>query len=102
MGLFLLALAGLGDLISGTLRSALLQHGTPDTLRGRVSGLWKVQATVSPALGNASVGFLAELTSPRTAVVAGGLFCVTATLAVAAAFPALRHATLAVPDDRPA
>lgn len=95
LALVLLALAGFGDLISETLRSALLQHGTPDALRGRVSGLWMVQATVSPALGNAAVGFLAELTSPSAAVVTGGLVCVVAALAVAAAFPALRRATLA-------
>ncbi|GGV22950.1 MFS transporter [Streptomyces longisporoflavus] len=97
VALVLLALAGLGDLISETLRSALLQHGTPDELRGRVSGLWMVQATVSPALGNAAVGFLAELTSARTAVITGGVFCVAATLTVAAAFPALRRARLSAP-----
>ncbi|MFC8079222.1 MFS transporter, partial [Streptomyces sp. NPDC057307] len=97
LALVLLALAGLGDLISETLRSALLQHGTPDGLRGRVSSLWMVQATVSPALGNAAVGFLAELTSASAAVVTGGVVCVVAALAVAAAFPALRRATLASP-----
>ncbi|MFF2939094.1 MFS transporter [Streptomyces niveus] len=99
VALVLLALAGLGDLISETLRSALLQHGTPDGLRGRVSSLWMVQATVSPALGNAAVGFLAELTSASAAVVTGGVVCVVAALAVAAAFPALRRATLAAPGD---
>lgn len=99
LALVLLALAGLGDLISETLRSALLQHGTPDGLRGRVSGLWMVQATVSPALGNAALGFLAELTSASAAVVTGGVVCVVAALAVAAAFPALRRATLAPPAD---
>jgi len=102
LALVLLALAGLGDLISETLRSAILQHGTPDELRGRVSGLWMVQATVSPALGNAAVGLLAELTGARAAVVMGGLFCVAATLAVAAAFPALRHARLARSSESPA
>ncbi|TDC86082.1 enterobactin transporter EntS [Actinomadura sp. 7K507] len=107
LALALLALAGLGDLISETLRSALLQHSTPDDLRGRVSSLWLVQATVSPALGNAVIGLFAELTTPRTALVAGGLGCVLATLTIAAAFPALRRATLATPspvaaDDRPA
>ncbi|MFE6165386.1 enterobactin transporter EntS [Streptomyces sp. NPDC056486] len=102
LALALLALAGLGDLISETLRSALLQHGTPDELRGRVSSLWMVQATVSPALGNAAVGFLAELTSARAAVTAGGLVCVTATLLVAAAFPALRTARLGSQPSEPA
>ncbi|GAA1574665.1 MFS transporter [Actinomadura kijaniata] len=96
-----LALAGLGDFVSETLRGALLQHGTPDELRGRVSGLWMVQAIVSPALGNAAVGFLADLTDPRTAVVSGGAVCVVAAAAVAVAFPALRRATLAAePADR--
>lgn len=99
LALALLALAGLGDLISETLRSALLQHGTPDALRGRVSGLWMVQATVSPALGNAAVGFLAELSSARAAVAAGGLVCVAATLLVAACFPALRAARLGAPAE---
>ncbi|MEV5978059.1 MFS transporter [Streptomyces sp. NPDC052114] len=94
LALALLALAGLGDLISETLRSALLQHGTPDDLRGRVSALWMVQATVSPALGNAAVGFLAELTDARSAVLTGGLICVAATLAVAWRCPALRGARL--------
>lgn len=97
LALVLLALAGLGDLISETLRSALLQHGTPDDLRGRVSSLWMVQATVSPALGNAAVGFLAELSGARAAVTAGGLVCVVATLLVAAGFPALRAARLGAP-----
>ncbi|MEV6174096.1 hypothetical protein AB0L99_38515 [Streptomyces sp. NPDC051954] len=78
--LLLLALAGLGDLISDTLR---------------VARLWMIQATVSPALGNAAAGFLAELTSARTAVITGGLVCVLATLVVAAAFPSLRRARLA-------
>ncbi|WP_106397531.1 MFS transporter [Actinocorallia populi] len=99
LALMLLALAGLGDLVSETLRSALLQHGTPDELRGRVSALWMVQATVSPALGNAAVGLLAELTTPRSAIVIGGLVCLAATLAVAVAFPALRRASLATPAD---
>ncbi|QDQ16653.1 MFS transporter [Streptomyces spectabilis] len=94
LALALLALAGFGDLISETLRSALLQHGTPDELRGRVSSLWMAQATVSPALGNAAVGLLAELTGPAAAVTVGGLVCVAATLAVAAAFPSLRTARL--------
>ncbi|MDT0443952.1 MFS transporter [Streptomyces johnsoniae] len=97
LALLLLALAGLGDLISETLRSALLQHSTPRSLRGRVSSLWMVQATVSPALGNASMGLLAEFTGARAAVITGGLVCVAATLVVAAAFPALRHASLTGP-----
>ncbi|GAA0956838.1 MFS transporter [Actinocorallia libanotica] len=97
LALALLALAGLGDLVSETLRSALLQHGTPDHLRGRVSSLWLTQATVSPALGNAALGLFAELTTVRTAITIGGLVCVLATLAIAAALPALRHATLATP-----
>ncbi|MGA4838835.1 MFS transporter [Streptomyces sp. G45] len=101
LALVLLALAGLGDLISETLRSALLQHGTPDELRGRVSSLWMAQATVSPALGNAAVGFLAELTGPSAAVTIGGLVCVGATLAVAAAFPSLRTARLGAKASAP-
>lgn len=40
VALAVLALAGMSDMISEILRNALLQHYTPDPLRGRVSSLY--------------------------------------------------------------
>lgn len=94
LGLFLLAVAGLGDLISEVLRNALLQRYTPDELRGRVSSLYLAQVTGAPALGNVEAGAVARAISPAFSVISGGLACVAGALILGAAIPALRHAKL--------
>ena len=75
LGLFFLALAGMGDMISEILRNALLQRYTPDQLRGRVSSLYLAQVTGAPAIGNVEAGAVARLVSPGFSVVTGGLVC---------------------------
>ena len=108
LGLAFLALAGMGDLISEVLRNALLQHYTPDQLRGRVSSLYLAQVNSAPALGNVEAGGVAQLFTLTTSVVSGGLACVAGALLLGAMIPALRHATLrplppgAVPGADPA
>ncbi|MYS86083.1 enterobactin transporter EntS [Embleya scabrispora] len=92
LGLLLLALAGGADTVSEILRRALLQQYTPDRLQGRVGSLWLAQATAGPAAGNALSGGVARLLGPGTTLVAGGVACVAAVVAVAGALPALRAA----------
>ena len=94
LGLFFLALAGMGDLISEVLRNALLQIYTPDQLRGRVSSLYLGQVTTAPALGNVEAGGVARLVSPVFSVVSGGLACVAGAVLLGSLIPALRNATL--------
>jgi len=94
LGLAFLALAGMSDLISEVLRNALLQHYTPDQLRGRVSSLYLAQVNSAPALGNVEAGGVAQLFTLTTSVVSGGLACVAGALLLGAMIPALRHATL--------
>ncbi len=94
-----LALAGMSDLISEVLRNALLQHYTPDQLRGRVSSLYLAQVTSAPALGNTEAGAVAQLFSLTTSVVSGGLACVGGALLLGALIPAVRHATLRPLDE---
>ena len=94
VGLAFLALAGMSDLISEVLRNALLQHYTPDQLRGRVSSLYLAQVNSAPALGNVEAGGVAELFSLTTSVVSGGLACIGGALLLGALIPAVRHATL--------
>lgn len=93
-----LGLAGVGMILSEILQRALLQHRTPGRLMGRVSSFWLVQATVGPAAGSAFAGALAGLAGPATAVLAGGLICVTAVLLIAAGLPQLRQASLEAPS----
>ena len=90
-----LALAGMGDMISEILRNALLQHYTPDPLRGRVSSLYLAQVNSAPALGNTEAGTVAQLFSPTISVVSGGLACVAGALLLGMLIPGLRRATLA-------
>src|ERR1022692_1345278 len=101
LALAFLALAGMGDLISEVLRNALLQHYTPDPLRGRVASLYLAQVNTAPAIGNVEAGVVAELFSTTVSVVSGGLACIAGALILGAAIPALRHAKLASPDDQP-
>lgn len=92
LGLFFLAVAGMGDLISEVLRNTLLQWYTPDRLRGRVSSLYLAQVTGAPAVGNVEAGGVASLVSPVFSVVSGGLACVAGALVLGALIPALRQA----------
>src|SRR6266702_1104244 len=80
IALAFLAVAGMADLISEVLRNALLQHYTPDELRGRVSSLYLAQVTTAPSLGNVEAGLVAQLITVGISVVSGGLACVAGAL----------------------
>jgi MFS transporter, ENTS family, enterobactin (siderophore) exporter len=95
VALAFLALAGMSDMISEILRNALLQHYTPDPLRGRVSSLYLAQVNTAPALGNTEAGTVAQLFSPTISVVSGGLACVAGALVLGTLIPGLRRASLA-------
>jgi hypothetical protein len=62
---------------------------TPDSLRGRLSGIEFAQVASTPALGNVEAGVVASLTSLRFSIVSGGLLCIAGTVAIALAVPAL-------------
>ncbi|MFD2265143.1 MFS transporter [Lacibacterium aquatile] len=91
--------AGFAFTVAEILRGAWLQSIIPDAMMGRVSSLWMMQASLSPALGNAQVGFSARLFSPMAALVGGGLLSVLGTLAVAGWFRALSKASLTKPQE---
>jgi MFS family permease len=87
--LFFLALAGAADDWSATLRSTILLTVTPDSMRGRLSGIELAQVASAPSLGNLEAGALASLTSLRFSVVSGGLACIAGCWLFVAAVPAL-------------
>lgn len=80
------AVSGMTDTATDIVRGALLQLHTPDSLRGRVSGLWLLQGSVGPALGGLQVAGLATIWSPARALVAGGALC-AGVVTLAMAFP---------------
>ncbi|MEW9515755.1 MFS transporter [Streptomyces tubercidicus] len=76
LGLFFLAVAGCADTVSMVFRSTMLQAATPDAMRGRLQGVFIVVVAGGPRLGDFLAGSAADLTSPATAVIGGGLACI--------------------------
>ena len=91
LAMLMLAAAGAADFISAVLRSTILLQVTPDSMRGRLSGIELAQVAGTPALGNLEAGIVASLVSLRFAIVSGGVLCVAGTAIVAAALPAFRR-----------
>lgn len=77
-----LALSGAGDMVSVYVRQILVQHETPDAIRGRVSAVNSVFIGSSNQLGDFESGVAARLLGLVPAVVFGG----AATLAVTGAW----------------
>jgi MFS family permease len=82
-----LAIAGAADFVSAVLRSTILLSVTPDSLRGRLSGIELAQVAGTPALGNLEAGLVASLVNVRFAIVSGGLACIAGIVLVALALP---------------
>jgi len=88
------AVVGFAATVAEILRGALLQQHTPDSVRGRVSSLWLMQATIGPALGGMQMGLMAREFSPLAALGLGGIACIVAALAIMMTWPVLRTARL--------
>lgn len=92
LALGVLAVAGGADTLSVVLRGGIVQLGTPDAYRGRVSAVEYVVGVGGPELGNARGGFVAGWTSPAVSATSGGLSVVVAMALLAVGIPALgRH-----------
>jgi hypothetical protein len=91
LSLAALAVAGAADMVSVYVRSTVVQLGTPDAMRGRVSAVHMLFVGASNELGEFRAGMVAAWLGAAPAAVAGGL----ATLAVVALwsrlFPQLRQ-----------
>lgn len=91
VSLVALALTGAFDMVSVVIRSALVQLGTPDQMRGRVGAVENIFIGASNELGAFESGGLASLIGAQGSVVAGG----AATIAVIGLwmllFPELRR-----------
>jgi MFS family permease len=87
----LLAIAGAADSISAVCRSTINQTVTPDHMRGRMSAAFSLVVTGGPRLGDIESGSVAGAAGVRFSVVSGGVLCMLGVVAIALAFPALRH-----------
>jgi MFS family permease len=87
-----LAVAGGADMISVFVRQSLIQLATPDSMRGRVAAVSFVFISASNELGDFEAGLTARILGPVTAVVAGGVLAVGASLSWMRIFPQLTKA----------
>ncbi|CAG6394336.1 Predicted arabinose efflux permease, MFS family [Actinacidiphila cocklensis] len=83
LGLCFLALAGCADTVSMVFRNTMLQSAAPDDMRGRLQGVFLVVVVGGPRLGDFLAGTTADVFSPTTAVVGGGLACIAAITLIA-------------------
>ena len=86
-----LAVAGAADTVTVVSRGTIVQHVTPDSLRGRVNALDYVVGVSGPQLGNLRAGLVASATSGAASAVIGALASLLAVGVTCAATPALRR-----------
>jgi MFS family permease len=91
LSLAALAVAGAADNISVVVRQTLVQIGTPDALRGRVSAVNALFIGTSNQLGEFESGLVAAWLGPVAAVVLGGVATIAITVLWSWRFPALRE-----------
>lgn len=73
--------AGFFDMISGVFRMSLWNETIPESIRGRIAGFEMLSYMSGPLLGNALLGFLADLIGIQSALFWGAL-CSLALLAL--------------------
>ncbi len=84
-----LALAGAGDMVSGVYRTAMVMTVTPDSMRGRLSGVELVFYSTGPIFGGLESGAVAALLGVPFAIVSGGIASMVGAILVAVRYPQL-------------
>lgn len=93
LSMAMLALNGASDTISMIVRGTIRNLETPDELRGRMVSVNMLFFAGGPQLGEIEAGVAARLLGTPLSVLVGGLACMLASGAVAAATPELRRYT---------
>ena len=89
LALVLLAIAGGADVVSAVFRNTIVQLGTPDELRGRLSALHGMVVTAGPRVGDMEATAVAAAVSAQFSVVTGGLACLAGLALIAWRLPEL-------------
>ncbi|GIG88566.1 MFS transporter [Plantactinospora endophytica] len=96
--LALLALAGAADTWSVVARGTIVQSSTPDSHRGRVAALEHIVGVAGPHAGGLRAGLVGAETSAGTALVVGGVTCLSGLALITALVPPLRRFTMTRPS----
>ncbi|MFD9648964.1 enterobactin transporter EntS [Streptomyces sp. NPDC059082] len=97
----MLAVGGAAGTVYEILEYALVQHHTPDRLRGRMVSVLTSQGTTGDVVGDVEVALVAKWFSPVGAAVVNGVVCAAAAVVVAVTVPGLRRATLPREEEEP-
>lgn len=90
LSMTMLALTGALDNISVVVRHTMVQLGTPNEMRGRVSAVNAMFISSSNELGGFESGAVAQIFDPVFSVVSGGIGTIAIVLAWTGLFPSLR------------
>jgi len=90
LSLLMLACCGAADNISVVIRHSLVQLGTPDDMRGRVSAVNSVFISASNELGSFESGLVARFFGPVMSVVSGGIGTIVVVALAAWIWPEIR------------
>lgn len=71
-----LAVAGASDAVSAVFRQTILQTATPDSMRGRLQGVFTVVVAGGPRLGELLLGAVSTRLGEGGAALVGGIACV--------------------------
>jgi len=88
----MLAVTGAADMVSVFIRMSIVQHATPDGMRGRVSSVSFIFIAASNELGEFESGVAARVLGPVGAVILGGCVSLIAAASWFKLFPTLAHA----------
>lgn len=92
LSMAMLAVTGTADMISMFVRQSIIQHATPDGMRGRVSSVSFIFVAASNELGEFESGVAARFLGPVGAVLLGGAVSLIAAASWFKLFPALSTA----------
>ncbi|MHA7987020.1 MFS transporter [Rathayibacter sp. CAU 1779] len=87
----LFAGAGAADNVSSIFRQTILQTATPDTMRGRIQGVFTVVVTGGPRLGDLYAGAAAALVALWFPPAFGGIVIIAALVLLLRLQPTFRH-----------
>jgi MFS family permease len=88
---FALALSGAADSVSTIIRNTIRNLNTPDSLRGRMTGINQIFFMGGPQLGEVEAGAAAQAFGVPFAIYSGGIGVILIVLAIAARWPVLLH-----------
>jgi len=86
-----IALAGAADNVSGIFRTTMMQQATPDSMRGRLQGLFTLVLTAGPRVGDVYAGFLAAAAALWVPSLLGGVLIAATAAALYRARPGFRR-----------